>query len=80
MQVADHYMPAGILAHRGCICGTPDDFVGLDSLANHILAFEQHYNAAATPFGWNSPGPISTSYLPGSPGTTPATPQPLPAR
>ena len=26
--------------------------MGLDSLASQILAFERHYNAAATPFGW----------------------------
>jgi len=32
----------------------PDDFVGLDSLASQILAFERHYSAAATPFGWES--------------------------
>jgi len=31
---------------------TPDDFEDLDSLAAHILAFEQHYNAAARPFDW----------------------------
>lgn len=31
---------------------TPDDFADLDILASQILAFEQHYNAAATPFGW----------------------------
>jgi len=32
---------------------TPDDFEGLDELADQILAFEQHYNATARPFNWN---------------------------
>jgi transposase len=31
---------------------TPDDFEGLDELADQILAFEKHYNAAARPFDW----------------------------
>jgi hypothetical protein len=31
---------------------TPDDFEGLEELAGQILAFEQHYNAAARPFDW----------------------------
>ena len=31
---------------------TPDDFEGLDHLAEQILAFEQHYNAQAKPFDW----------------------------
>ena len=31
---------------------TPDDFDDLHHLAGQILAFEQHYNAQATPFGW----------------------------
>jgi len=31
---------------------TPDDFEDLDELASQILAFEQHYNAAASPFDW----------------------------
>ena len=31
---------------------TPDDFGDLDSLAEQILAFEQHYNATAGPFDW----------------------------
>jgi hypothetical protein len=31
---------------------TPDDFDDLDHLAEQILAFEQHYNAQARPFGW----------------------------
>ena len=31
---------------------TPDDFGDLDSLAEQILAFEQHYNATARPFDW----------------------------
>ena len=31
---------------------TPDDFDDLDHLAEQILAFEQHYNAAARPFDW----------------------------
>jgi len=61
MQAADHYMPAGILAYRGCTCPTPDDFVGLDSLASQILPFERRCNAAATRSAGNSPGPISTS-------------------
>ena len=30
---------------------TPDDFDDLDHLAGQVLAFEQHYNAAARPFG-----------------------------
>jgi transposase len=30
----------------------PDDFEGLDELAEQILAFEQHCNAAARPFDW----------------------------
>ena len=31
---------------------TPDDFGDLDSLAEQILTFEQHYNATARPFDW----------------------------
>ena len=31
---------------------TPDDFEGLDELAEQILAFEEHYNASAHPFDW----------------------------
>jgi transposase len=31
---------------------TPDDFEDLESLAEQILAFEQHYNATARPFDW----------------------------
>jgi transposase len=31
---------------------TPDDFGDLDSLAEQVLAFEQHYNTAARPFDW----------------------------
>ena len=31
---------------------TPDDFEDLEELAAQILAFEQHYNAAARPFDW----------------------------
>jgi hypothetical protein len=31
---------------------TPDDFEGLDELADQILAFEKHCNAAAKPFDW----------------------------
>jgi transposase-like protein len=31
---------------------TPDHFAGLDDLAEHILAFEARYNAAAQPFDW----------------------------
>jgi hypothetical protein len=31
---------------------TPDDFGDLDSLAEQILAFEQHYNATARTFDW----------------------------
>jgi hypothetical protein len=31
---------------------TPDDSEGLDELADQILAFEKHYNAAAGPFEW----------------------------
>ncbi len=31
---------------------TPDDFEDLDELAAQILAFENHYNAAARPFDW----------------------------
>jgi hypothetical protein len=31
---------------------TPDDFGDLDGLAEQILAFEKHYNAAAQPFDW----------------------------
>ena len=31
---------------------TPDDFEDLGELAAQILAFEQHYNAAARPFDW----------------------------
>jgi transposase len=30
----------------------PDDFADLGTLARHILAFEDRYNAAATPFDW----------------------------
>jgi transposase len=31
---------------------TPDDFEDLEELAEQILAFENHYNAAARPFDW----------------------------
>ena len=31
---------------------TPDNFGDPDSLAEQILAFEQHYNTAARPFDW----------------------------
>jgi transposase len=31
---------------------TPDDFGDLDGLAEQVLAFERHYNAAARPFDW----------------------------
>ncbi len=31
---------------------TPDDFEGLDELADQILAFEKHCNATARPFDW----------------------------
>ena len=31
---------------------TPDDFEDLETLAEQILAFEQHYNATARPFDW----------------------------
>jgi len=31
---------------------TPDDFEGLDELAEQILAFEKRYNTAARPFDW----------------------------
>ena len=31
---------------------TPDDFGGLNSLAEQILAFERHYNGTARPFDW----------------------------
>jgi transposase-like protein len=31
---------------------TPDDFEDLDELETQILAFENHYNAAARPFDW----------------------------
>jgi hypothetical protein len=64
-------MPAGILASpRGCICGTPDDFAGLDSLASQILASERRYNAAATPFGWKFTRTDLDQLPTGSPGTT----------
>ena len=35
---------------------TPDDFEDLGELAAQILAFEQHYNAAARPFDWKFTG------------------------
>jgi hypothetical protein len=31
---------------------SPDDFVGLDQLADKITAFEKRYNRAARPFDW----------------------------
>lgn len=31
---------------------SPGDFEDLDELAAQILAFEEHYNAAARPFDW----------------------------
>jgi hypothetical protein len=30
----------------------PVDFADLDALAARLTAFEPHYNATATPFGW----------------------------
>jgi transposase-like protein len=35
-----------------CKLLAPDDFEGLDELAEQILAFEKHYNATARPFDW----------------------------
>ncbi len=32
---------------------SPADFADLDDLAARILAFQDRYNTAATPFGWN---------------------------
>jgi len=55
MRAADHHMPAGILAyHAGASAEPRTTSPGWDSLASQILAFERHYNAAATPFGWES--------------------------
>jgi hypothetical protein len=31
---------------------SPSDFTDLDDLAARVLAFQDHYNAAATPFDW----------------------------
>jgi hypothetical protein len=30
----------------------PNDFADLDQLSQHILAFQDRYNATATPFDW----------------------------
>ena len=49
---------------------TPDDFGDLDSLAEQILAFEQHYNATARPFDWKFTRAGLNQLLAASAGTT----------
>ena len=58
---------------------TPDDFAGLDTLASQILAFEQHYNAAATPFDWKFTRTGLNQLLTRLARHDPATPSPLAA-
>ena len=43
-----HFTPTG----SSWVNQVPDDFGGLESLAEQILAFEKHYNANARPFDW----------------------------
>ena len=40
---------------------TPHDFTDLDDLARRILAFQDRYNATATPFDWRLHAPTSTT-------------------
>jgi hypothetical protein len=58
---------------------TPDDFGDLDSLAGQILAFEQHYNATATPFDWRFTRTDLNRLLTRLSWHDPATPRPLAA-
>jgi hypothetical protein len=58
---------------------TPDDFGDLDSLAGQILAFEQHYNATATPFDWRFTRTDLNRLLTRLSRHDPATPRPLAA-
>ena len=58
---------------------TPDDFGDLDGLAEEILAFEQHYNATARPFGWKFTRTDLNQLLARISRHDPFTPQPLAA-
>ena len=57
----------------------PDDFGDLDSLAEEILAFEQHYNATARPFDWKFTRAGLNQLLARISRHDPFTPQPLAA-
>jgi DDE superfamily endonuclease len=50
---------------------TPNDLTDLDALAARVLAFQDRYNATATPFDWRSPAPTSTGSSTASPPTRP---------
>ena len=56
---------------------TPDDFGDLDGLAEEVLAFEQHYNATARPFGWKFTRTDLNQLLARISRHDPFTPQPL---
>jgi transposase len=58
---------------------TPDDSADLGILASQILAFEQRYNAAATPFDWKFTRTDLSKLLTRLARHDPATPQPLAA-
>jgi transposase len=58
---------------------TPDDFGDLESLAEQILAFEQHYNATARPFDWRFTRADLNQLLARISRHDPFTPQPLAA-
>src|SRR6516165_6040991 len=72
MRAADHHMPADILAYRAGASVEPRTTspAGTASPARYSPS-----NGTTTPrpprSAGNPPGPISASYLPGSPGTTP---------
>ena len=50
---------------------TPNDLTDLDVLTARILAFQDRYNATATPFPPASPAPTSTGSSSASPPTSP---------
>jgi len=51
---------------------SPNDFADLDALAERILAFQDRYNTAASPFDWTTPEQTSTpSYAASTTTTTP---------
>jgi uncharacterized protein YdaL len=58
---------------------TPDDFGDLESLAEQILAFEQHYNATARPFDWKFTRTDPNQLLTRLGKHDPAAPRPLAA-